>query len=131
MKVLAIAAALVLAATSAYAGGRDGYSQTRNTNINVNQSASASNSNASNKGVSQRTSFNDRLQPGSVGIGGGNCSDGFIVSFPGGGIGANTTSKVCRDGMDIATAKDLWGPATARNVACYLRPALRNLCKAR
>lgn len=119
--MVGVAAALVAAfSTSAFAEG-----SIRSKTI-VKSSSQSSSWSGSQSSVNN--SYRDRLQAPGGAVGAGWCSDGAYISGPGFGAGFSAMSKVCRDKMDIETANQLWNKATARQVACYLRPALRNLC---
>ena len=76
----------------------------RSTNVSVAQSASQSSAAASNSGVNNSTSFRDRLQAPGFGVGGGYCSNGLSVSFPGGGFGFSAMERTCKTEISARVA---------------------------
>lgn len=128
-------AAVVLAASSSFAGQWG--QQQSNTNVNVrnnvsSHSSSSSRANANNAGNTQTTSFRDRAQAPGFSVGGGYCADGLSISFPGGGFGFTSMARMCKTQMGAAIAQDYLGKQSAVQYVCT-QSEFRNLtaCKQR
>lgn len=137
MKLIAIASAFVLVASSSFAGQWG--QQSRNTNVNVSQSQSYSQSRSNaratggtaiNSGVNNSTTFRDRLQAPGFGVGGGYCADGLSISFPGGGFGFTSMARMCKTQMGAAVARDYLGRQSAAQYVCS-QSEFRNLTACR
>lgn len=135
MKLTTSVIAISLLASSAFASD---WGQ-RNNNFNVNQSSSHSASkssaraeggNATNAGNSQTTNFRDRLQAPGFGVGGGYCSNGLSLSFPGGGFGFSAMERVCKTEISARVAKTYLGPQAAAQYVCS-QSEFRNLSACR
>ena len=121
MKLTTITIALAMLASPVFAGD---WGQ-RNSNFNVNQSSSHSRSsaraeggNATNSGVNNSTSFRDRLQAPGFGVGGGYCSNGLSISFPGGGFGFSSMERACKTEISARVARTYLGPQAAAQYVC-------------
>lgn len=106
MKSIIIAAILSVIAGTAVAGDRNHIK-----NTSVSQSWSQSSSKAA---INQQ----DRAQAPGFGVGGGYCSDAASVSFPGGGFGFSTMSRVCKQEKLLGMANTYYGGSAARQVGC-------------
>lgn len=116
MKKILLAFAVVALATSPALAG------SKNKNNNVSQSWSQSQ-------ASSRSSINqqDRAQAPGFGVGGGYCSDAVSASFPGGGFGFSTMSRVCKQEKLLGMADTYYGRPAARQVGCENVKEFRSL----
>lgn len=122
--VIAFAAALLIS-TSAFAEGNN-----RNYNNNVaaaqsfsqSRSSSRSNSNSAsqaiNSGVNNNTNIRDRLQAPGFGVGGGYCSNGLSVSFPGGGFGFSAMERMCKIEIGARVVRTYINAPNAASYVC-------------
>lgn len=120
MKRFVIAAACLLLATSVNAGDMAPYRGDRNSSSSSSVSQSYSQSGAS---INQR----DRAQAPGFGVGGGYCSDAASLSFPGGGFGFSSMSKVCKQEKLLGMADTYFGRPAARQVGCENVKEFRSL----
>lgn len=114
-RVIISAAAIMMLASSAFAGD--------NINRNNNSSsANASNSNSNYSSVNNAVSnsIKNRLQPGNVsGFGGGGpCTEGFSLSFPGGGASIQTQCREGKQAIKAGTVQGVFGNKATRDWLC-------------
>src|SRR6478609_3822091 len=126
-KVLVAAAALVLSFGAANAEGNKNYNNSSSNSASFARSSSRAtggaggNASASNNGNSQTTNFRDRLQAPGFGVGGGYCSNGLSISFPGGGFGFSSMERMCKVEIGARVAKSYLGSNSAAQYVCSQR----------
>lgn len=128
--IILVATILAFAAPATFANDWGNKSNIKVRSSSSSYSESSSRSTANNNGNTQSTNFRDRLQAPGFGVGGGYCSDGLSVSFPGGGFGFSSMVRVCKTEIGARVAKTYLGPSAAAQYVCQ-QPEYRSLAACR